>query len=194
VLVTVKPLSGGQFELWLVNDSPQEIDDVIALRIQRFNGTVLSEQRFPMRVEPNSPATLVRRFGWGRVVQPRSTYVTAYSERGAFAPTRQVFADPLRLELPPVELTLEARALDRTTVDVTLEADAFALAAALEHPLPGLVYDDNSVSLDPRQPRTIRVTHPHDAVDPALFEARVVYGKSQTCAAQRLHVGGLTRS
>jgi beta-mannosidase len=194
VLVTVKPCRGGQFEVWLVNDSTDDVDDVIALRIQRFDGTLLSEQRFPVRSAPGSPATLVRRFGWGRIVQPRSTYVTVESERGSFPSARQVFADPRALELPPVELTLTARALDQTAVDVTLEADAFTLATAIEHPHPGLVYDDNYVSLDPRKPRTIRVTHPHDVVDPDLFHARVVYGEDETFAGDRKHVGASTRS
>ncbi len=194
VLVTVRPCRGGQFEVWLVNDSPEDVEDVISLRIQRFDGILLSEQRFPVRSAPGSPATLVRRFGWGRIVQPRSTYVTVESERGTFASTRQVFADPRDLELPPVQLTLAVRALDPTTVDVTLEADAFTLAAAVEHPHVGLVYDDNNLCLDPRKPRTIRVTHPHDVVDPDLFHARVVYGDGGAFAGDRKHVGGLTRS
>jgi beta-mannosidase len=176
VLVTIAPLAGGQFELRLVNDSPHEVDDLITLRIQRFDGTVLGEQQLPVRAAPNSPAQLVRRFGWGRVLQPRSTYVTAESARGSFAPTQQLFADPRELELPPVELAVATEAIDERTVEVTLAADAFVLAAAVEHPQPGLVYDDNYLSLNPNRPRTISVSHPHDPVDADRFDARTLFG------------------
>ena len=175
VLATVKPLPGGQFELWLLNDSSQELEDVIVLRIERFDGAVLSEQYFPVRSEPNSAAQLVRGFGWGRVVQPRSTYVTIESERGAFASSHQVFANPRELELPPAELTLDPRVVNERTVDVTLSADSFVLMAAIEHSHPGLHYDDNNLSLHPNRPRTIRVHHPHDSVDPAGFTARIPF-------------------
>jgi beta-mannosidase len=187
VLATATPLRGGQFELRLVNDSAEPVDDVIALRIQRFDGTVLSEQRFPVRAEPNSAAQLVRRFGWGRIVQPRSTYVVLESEGGAFAPTHQVFADPRELELRPAALALETQVVDEQTVDVTLSADSFVLMAAIEHPQPGLVYDDNYLSLHPNRARTIRVGHPFDPVDPNAFGARVLFGPY-------LHVSELTRS
>jgi beta-mannosidase len=200
VLVTVKPLAGGQFELWLVNDSAQAIDDVIALRIQRFDGTVLSEQHFPVRSEPNSAAQLVRRFGWGRVVQPRSSYVTLESERGVFAPNHQLFANPRELELRPVELKLETRAVDERTVDVTLSADSFVLMAAIEHRQPGLLYDDNNLTLNPNRPQTIRARHPHDSVDPDRFATRILFdpwslnGEGETSSADRVHIDGLTRS
>ena len=201
VLVTVKPLPGGQFELWLVNDSAEEIEDVIVLRIQRFDGAVLSEQHLPVRSEPNSAAQLVRRFGWGRVVQPRSTYVTIESERGAFAPNHQLFANPRELELRPVELTVDTRVVDQWTVDVKLRADSFVLMAAIEHPQLGLLYDDNNLSLNANRPQTIRVRHPHDSVDPDRFGARILFG---TCSANEeggrsstadpVHIGGLTGS
>jgi len=165
----------GQFELWLLNDSSQELEDVIVLRIERFDGAVLSEQYFPVRSEPNSAAQLVRGFGWGRVVQPRSTYVTIESERGAFASSHQLFANPRELELPPAELTLDPRVVNERTVDVTLSADSFVLMAAIEHSHPGLHYDDNNLSLHPNRPRTIRVHHPHDSVDPAGFTARIPF-------------------
>jgi beta-mannosidase len=187
VLVTAAPLRGGQFELWLLNDSAEAVEDVIVLRIQRFDGTVIGEQRFPVRSEPNSAAQFVRRFGWGRVVQPRSTYAAVESEKGTFAPTRQVFADPRELELRPVALALEARAVDERTVDVTLRADSFVLMAAIEHAQPGLLYSDNYLSLDPDRAQTIRVAHAHNPVDPDAFGARVLFGPC-------LHVGELTRS
>ena len=193
VLVTVNPLEGGQFELSLVNDSPHEVEDVIVLRIQRFDGVVLSEQHFPVRSEPNSAAHLVRRFGWGRVVQPRSSYVTIESERGAFAPNHQLFANPRELELQAAELTLETRAVDHRTVEVTLSADSFVLMAAIEHPQHGLLYDDNDVSVHPNRSQTIRVHHPHDSVDPDGFTARILF-EGETSTADRVHVGGPTRS
>jgi beta-mannosidase len=174
-IVTVAPHEGGQFELWLVNDSRDVVDDVIALRIQRFDGTVLSEQRFPIRVAGNAPAQLVRRFGWGRILQPRSTYVTVESERGSFAPNHQLFADFRELELPPVEVTIATDPVDAGTVEVTLTADAFAPMVALDHPQAELVFDDNYVTLHPHRPRTIRARHPHDAVDPDWFEARTLF-------------------
>lgn len=179
VLVTVAPLPGGRFDVWLLNDSTRQVDDVIALRIQRFDGTVLSEQHLPVRSEPNSAAQLVRRFGWGRIVQPRSTYVSIESVRGDFAPTHQLFADPRELELSPVDLEVETRTVDERTVEVTLSADSFVLAAAIEHPQAGLLYDDNYVSLHPKRSQTIRVRHPHDSVDADLFEARIPFSKTK---------------
>jgi hypothetical protein len=142
-----------------------------------------------VRAEPGSATQLVRRFGWGRVLQPRSTYVTVESERGCFAPTHQLFADPRELELVPVELTVEIREVDERTVDVTLGADAFALIAAVEHPQPDLLYDDNYLSLSPNRPRTIRVSHPRDPVDAERLEARTMFGP---CSL--INVGELTRS
>lgn len=180
VLVTVAPGPGGQFEVWLVNDSPREVDDVVALRIQRFDGPVLSEQYLPVRAEPNSAARLVRRFGWGRIVQPRSVYVSIEAVRGAFAPTHQLFADPRELELPPADLHVGVRPVDQQTVDLTLSAESFILAAAIEHPQPGLLYDDNYVTLQPQRSQTIRVRHPRDPVDPGLFDVRVPLPKTTT--------------
>ena len=57
----------------------------------------------------------------------------------------------------------------------TLSADSFVLMAAIEHSHPGLHYDDNNLSLHPNRPRTIRVHHPHDSVDPAGFTARIPF-------------------
>lgn len=182
VLATVAPREGGQFDLWLLNDAPHEVDDVITLRIERFDGTVLSEQRFPVRAEANAPAQLVRRFGWGRVLQPRSTYVAVASERGSFAPNHQLFADLRELELPHAELTLDACAVDARTVDVTIGADAFVVMAAIEHPQPDLRYDDNHVSLYPNRARTIRVSHPHDAIDPNAFDVRSLFPHKELAA------------
>jgi beta-mannosidase len=200
VVVTVAPLAGGQFELWLVNDSPQAIDDVVVVRIQRFDGTVLGEQHLPVRSHPNSAAQLVRRFGWGRVVQPRSTYVTVESVRGAFAPARQVFAEPRELELRPAELTLVTEEVDERTVDVTVVADSFVLMAAIEHPQRGLLYEDNYLSVNANRPQTIRVSHPHRPVGADRFRARLLFGprapdeEDETSTADRLHLGELTRS
>lgn len=190
VLATVAPLRGGAFELWIVNDTLQEIDDVIALRIRRFDGVVLSEQHFPVRCEASAAAHLVRRFGWGRIVQPRSSYVTIEAERGSFASSRQLFAELRELELQPAELTLDVQAVDERTVDVTVGAETFVVMAAVEHPQRGLLYDDNYVSLDPGRPRTIRVQHPHDPVDPDDFSARSLFGPGSLIP----HVGELTRS
>ena len=200
VLVTAKPLEGGQFELWLVNDSPDDVDDVIVLRIERFDGAVLSEQRFPVRAAAGSAAELVRRFGWGRVVQPRSTFVTVESERGVFAPNHQLFANPRDLELPPVEPTLEARTVDPQTVEVTVGAASFALMVAIEHPQPGLLFDDNHLSLYPNRPRTITVRHAHEPIDPDGFSARALFGpgssndEGDSSSPDPVPVGGLTRS
>jgi hypothetical protein len=133
----------------------------------------------------------VRRSGWGRVVQPRSTYVTVESAREAFASTQQLFADPRELELEPAELTLVMKQVDESTVDVTLSADAFVLMAAIEHAQPGLVFDDNYLSLNADQPRTIRVRHPHEPVDADGFEARILF---DPFTVDRVRVGELTRS
>jgi beta-mannosidase len=173
-IATVAPGEGGQFDLWLINDSTRELDDTILMRIERFDGTVLNEQRFPVHAAANAPAQLVRGFGWGRIVQ-RSTYVTLESERGSFAPTQQLFANLRELELRPAELTLEARAIDERTVDVALGADAFAPMVAIEGSQHGLAYTDNYLSLTPNRPRTIRVTHAHESVDPAQFEGRALF-------------------
>ena len=76
----------------------------------------------------------------------------------------------------------------------------FDVTGLLDHGGPNVVslrfanLVDNYVSLDPRKPRTIRVTHPHDVVDPDLFHARVVYGEDETFAGDRQHVGASTRS
>jgi len=183
VLASIAPLEGGGFELWVVNDSAEDVEDVLVLRIERFDGTVLDEQRFPARAEPNAPAQLVRRFGWGRLLQPRSTYVTVASERGYFALNHQLFADFRQLELTPVELTVHTEAIDPRTVDVTIAADAFTPSAAIEHPQPGLHYDDNYFSVSKGRPRTIRVHHLHNTIDPEPFEARVVFDP-----AERAHV------
>ena len=184
VAVSVAPLPGGQFELWVVNDSHDDVDDVIALQIRRFDGAVLNEQLFPVRAEPNA-AVLVRRFGWGRVLQPRSTYVTVESVEGRFGANHQLFADLRDLELAPAEVTLDAEAVDPRTVEVTLSADGFVAMAAIEHPQTGLLYDDNFVSLTPGRARTIRVHHPLAPVDPGLFEARSLFSPA---------VDALTRS
>ena len=189
VVVSIAPREGGQFDLWAVNDSAAELDDAIVLRIQRFDGTVLAEQRLPVSAPPNGPAQLVRRFGWGRILQPRSTFVTVASERGGFAANHQLFADFRELELAPAEPTADAVAADARTVDVTLSTDSFVPMAALEHPQQGLVYDDNYVPLVPGRPRMIRVAHPSEPVDPDLFEARSLYSP-----ADRVPVGALTRS
>jgi beta-mannosidase len=187
VLATVAPREGGQFELWLVNDSPGDVDDVLTLRIERFDGTVLSEQRVPVRLAANAPAQLVRRFGWGRVVQPRSTYVTLEAERGSFAPSHQLFADFRELELPAVELTLDVHEVDEWTVDVTLTADGFVPMAAVDHPDPAVRYADNYLSVHPGRPRTIRARHPHEPLDAGLFDAKALFDPSPL-------IGELTRS
>lgn len=90
-------------------------------------------------------------------------------------------------------MEVETRAVDERTVDVTLSADSFVLAAAIEHPQPGLRYDDNYVTLNPNRSQTISVRHPHDSVDPDLFEARILF-EGESSAADRVHIGGLTRS
>lgn len=175
-LATVRPLRGGAFELWAVNDSADPVDDTLTLEIRRFDGSVLRRDRFPLRLAPHSPAQLLRRFGWGRVTQPRSCYVHVASERGTVPDVRQLFADLRELELPAAEVTVERRPVDDHTVDVHLAASSFVVMAAVEDPGLRLRCSDNYVTLDAEAGLTLRVSHPDLALDPGDLTVRSLFG------------------
>ncbi|NJC72673.1 glycoside hydrolase family 2 protein [Planosporangium thailandense] len=175
VLATVKPMRGGAFELWLINDSGSRVDDVITLQVMRLDGTVLRQEEFPACAEPHAEARLLRRFGWGRVIQPRSCYVSISSARGTVPASRQLFADFRQLELPEAELTVARRGVAPGVVELDITASAFVPMVAVEHPHLDLAYDDNYFALDPGVTRTVRVRHAGDRLDPAELSVRALY-------------------
>lgn len=178
VLATVKPMRGGAFELWLVNDSGAVVDDVITLRVVRLDGTVLRQEDFPAYAEPHAPARLLRRFGWGRVIQPRSCYVSIASARGTVPANQQLFADLRLLELPEAELTVVRRGVAPGVVELDLTASAFVPMVAVEHPKRDVVYDDNYFALEPGVTRTVRARGAGGRLDPAELTVRTLYTRS----------------
>ncbi len=156
VTVSIKPGRGGVFEVWMVNDGPQRIQDTLEVTIRRFDGSIIHRRQLRVDAPPNGSAIQVLATAWGRIVQPRATYVTVSSKSGRIRDSHQVFADYRELELPDgsIHWTMTEHP-DR--IDVKVWSNVFVPMVALRHPTIDLTLDDNYFALHPDEARIIAV-------------------------------------
>ncbi len=162
VLLSFKEEAGG-LSVWVTNDSYERFDDTITLSVQNCFGNATYEAVYPVSVEPNSsrmvvqfqPAEIEWRFG---VIDRRSHFILARSERGGVYDNHFFFAEQKQLRFAPCRLQtlLEAR---EEGIEITIKTDRFARFVKLECPIDHTMFSDNYFNLLPGESKTVFVSN-----------------------------------
>jgi beta-mannosidase len=158
VLGSFRAGDGGAIELWVTNDTPAAVRDEAVVRLARFTGERLHEERVAFDVAPHE-SRCVERWAAGEVAGGPDRYLGVRATGGSFPANRHFFAAIKDLERPPgaVEHRVER---DGDGLAVHLRADAGAYAYLVHVALADetVRFSDNYVELEPGEERTLTLT------------------------------------
>lgn len=160
VLASFKPKSDGGIELWLTNDSLEEVADTLTIRLAGFDGTVVWECQHDVAVPANSSQS-VAAWDAAKLGRQMEHYISVQSANGRFPANRHFFAALKDLQRHPAEpeMTITRSQPRALTVDLTAQPTAYDMLVHLTTPYEGTRYSDNYFDLAPGERRMIMVTN-----------------------------------
>jgi len=165
LLASFQAMEDGSVELWLTNDTLEEVTDTAVIRLGGFAGETIWEERFPVRVSANS-SRLVWRVEPGRLAAGADRYLAVRSSSGRFRPNRHFFAAIQDLVRHPVEPEVRVSSRGDHELSVDLCAPAYLFYVHLIVPDEHTRFSDNYFDLIPGETRTVVVTNPRRVLTP----------------------------
>ncbi|WP_366289054.1 glycoside hydrolase family 2 protein [Paenibacillus sp. AN1007] len=160
VLMSLDHEPGEPLDLWIVNDTQDEISGQLRLNIYDLHGEVLHSSAHGVKVQPQSSLCTVSVdeadiLGARR---PEEVMVELVSEGFAAPVNRYFLRDPKDVLLPPTQLSVHVNE-EEQSVTVTA-CDAIARMVKLELPMGRIRFSDNYFDLLPGESRTVTLRHP----------------------------------
>ncbi|RPF22653.1 glycoside hydrolase family 2 protein [Myceligenerans xiligouense] len=142
-------VADGQLELWLANNTREEIETELDIEVGRFDGAERKTERIAARVRAASSAML-----WSTTAPDDGAhYAWVSSPDGLFPDARKHFAELGELALGDSEVIVEATASELTIISV-----GYSYSVRIEQPVPGIRLSDNCFDLRDGDRRTITVS------------------------------------
>jgi beta-mannosidase len=141
-------VADGQVELWLANNTLDDVELDLDVELGTFDGTQRLSERFVGRA-PRSSSVLVR-----SAVAPDDGdhYAWVSSPAGLFPDARKHFAELADLALGSSELLVES-----TPTELVISSTGYSYSVRIEQPIPGIRLSDNCFDLRDGDRRTITV-------------------------------------
>jgi beta-mannosidase len=156
-LASFKTLVDGGLELWLTNDARESVEDTVEVRLARFDGEIIHQERRRVRVPALTSAPVA---AWDRDALPGGPdrYLTVHSTADRFPTNRHFFVaiKDLQRVKPEVEVSITAVNADEARVE--LSSPHFAYFVHLGVADQTARFSDNYVDLLPGEARTITVS------------------------------------
>jgi beta-mannosidase len=168
VLASIKALEDGAVELWITNDTLQEVREVVTIRSGSFAGEIDWEDRLPVQVARNTSVAV-----WSgdpdRIVARPDRYLAVRSESERFPGNRHFFVaiKDLQRRIVAPEITISSRSNDELAVQVQARAYLFYFHICMADERTR--YSDNYFDLAPGERRTVSVTIPGSRIEPDLL-------------------------
>lgn len=159
VLASFKRSEDGSVELWITNDTLEDVSDMVVIRSGTFAGGTLWEEQHPVRVPANS-SQVVWRAEANRVAGKADRYLAVRSTADRFPANRHFFAAIKDLDLPSArpEITLSPSGDHEITVHVRTSTYLYCFHVIV--PDEDTRYSDNYFDLAPGESRAVVVTNP----------------------------------
>ena len=154
VLASFKELPNGELALWATNDTRQEVEDRLDLRLVSLTGDLVWNGTVDVTIAAHASQEV-----WRAAPQGGIDRYLAVDGKHVIG-NRHFFAAIKDLALPRVTITVTARQIDDHRVEVHLKADNFAYFVHLSTGLETSNYSDNYFDLEPSQERTLTVMDP----------------------------------
>lgn len=156
VLLSAFQTKDGHLEIWVNQDAGEATASEIFMQIQRFDGTITKEFRFPVCVPANGVVQAKRIPLSDLIDDPAQSFATFEMEVGGhFVRNEHLFCEYKKCSLEKAAIQTKIRQ-DGDVFSVELRCDRPAFWTTLE--VSGIhgVFDDNGFLLLPNKPRTIR--------------------------------------
>ena len=169
ILASFKELDDGSVELWVTNDTLDEVNDEAAVRLGTFDGDLVWESLVPIRVSANTSVSAGR---WEAelVGGEPGRYLSASSSRALFPKNRHFFAAIKDLRRDPVKPECEITQAGERELRIELRAKSYAYFVHLEVPEEATRFSDNYFELEPGEGRTIFVTNERMDLTPEMVK------------------------
>jgi beta-mannosidase len=171
LLASFKALEDGAVELWITNDTLQEVSDTVLIQLGSFAQGTIWEERHRVQVPANS-SQAVWRGDTGRVAAGPDRYLAVRSAADRFPANRHFLAAIKDLERPVVapEVTISSHGEHELRVD--LHAPAYVYYLHLVVPDEHTRFSDNYFDLSAGERRTIVVTNPETPLSPDMLTVK----------------------
>ncbi|MBN1284059.1 MAG: glycoside hydrolase family 2 protein [Anaerolineae bacterium] len=158
VIASFREEADGSVALWLINDSVEEIEDKITVRLARFDGAVHFEKTLPVTIGANRAAQ-VYRVPADKLAGARgpATYLGVASAGKYFPANRHFFVPIKDLERPAPKLDVDIEQTGAHAYNVVVAADVYAFFVKIETPYARTHFEDNYFDIEPGGKRAVRV-------------------------------------
>jgi beta-mannosidase len=158
VLASFKARDDGGVELWISNDTLNEITDTLVIRSGTFASGTLWEESCQFHVEANS-SQVIWRCNANKITGGPEGYLTARSARDRFPANRHFFAPIKDLRLTPTRPEITITTHDEHELQVHLRAKSYTYFLHLDVPNEYTHFSDNYFDLEADEIRLIKVTN-----------------------------------
>lgn len=161
IMISTRETSEGRLEIWLANDTLQEIRGSLEVRFLRFNGEMIHQDRHECQISAQRVGKLCH-YDFGEFLKEPTQSFVALSFRTASGTCRNVhlFAEPKKCEFPDVDISVGVTAVEGG-FRIDLETNFPAFWCSLQACRIRGEFDDNAFALLPGEPRTLFFSSQH---------------------------------
>jgi beta-mannosidase len=156
VIATLKTQADGGVELWITNNSRDEVSDTAVVQLGTFDGESVWRENVRYHL-PSATSRPVAQWPARQVNGSPRHYMATRSATGAFPSNRTFFCAIKDMERPPAEVDVATAALDAHTLDLRLTSRTFAYFVHLVVPFEDTVFSDNYFDLLPGETRVVGI-------------------------------------
>jgi beta-mannosidase len=172
VLASFKALEDGGVELWITNESPDDLDDIACTDLATFSGKPVWTQACAVRVAANT-SRAVWRAAKEEIGPAPDRFLHVESRGGAFGDNRLFFAPIKDLARPrDAKPAVTIAQKGAHALDVRIEAPAYLYFAHILTPHAGTKFSDNYFDLRAGRVRSVTVTNESVALRPEDITVR----------------------
>jgi beta-mannosidase len=169
ILASFRADEDGSVELWLTNDTRDEIADRVTVRLGTFDGTVVWEETIPILLGAQQSRSVA---SWNRqrLVGLPDRYLAVRSAGGRFPANRHFFAPIKDLVRPgrSPEMAITQVSPHELRVELRGASDGYALFVHLLVSHEATRFSDNYLDLAPGEARVVTVTNDQVPLSPAM--------------------------
>jgi beta-mannosidase len=171
VLASFKSLDDGTIEVWITNDTLEDVSDTISIQLGTFTDGTIWEERHRVRVPANSSQVVWRGKAPQVVTQP-DHYLAVRSSAERFPANRHFFVAVKDLQRSVVEPEITLSSHDQNTLLVHVHAPAYLYYCHVIVPDERTHFNDNYFDLAAGESCTVVVTNQTISLTPDMVSVK----------------------
>lgn len=164
-MASFKQTADGGVELWVVNDTLEEVVGTVRVTHGHFDGGEARREEKTISVPANS-SRVVASWAPDKLDSGPDRYLAVTSD--LFPPNRHFFAPVKDMRRQPASVRVEHDVIDPHTLSVRLTTDCYAFFVHLIVPHETTQFSENYFDLEPGETRTILVSNEHIELTPDM--------------------------